>query len=468
MKVDGAKGIANNQFSERNIRDTGGRTRMANVEQKIRNLSLHHKKVQGLMHWVNEQTLLNAHVTQPWKKTVGVDGVRKIDYDRNVETNIRTLVDKMKQLQYRPQPVRRVYIPKINGKQRPLGIPFYEDRLVQQAMADVLNNVYEVRFLPCSCGFRPGSGAHDVLRKINREIMFGNVSYVLDADIKGFFDNVDHRWLMKFLEHDIQDKVFLRYIQRFLRAGVLEGTQKVESTLGTPQGGLISPVLANVYLHYVLDVWIEKVVRKKMIGNLHYVRFADDFLLLFQNETDAKRVMSVLGKRLKKFGLQLAEDKTRILPFGRWRGTKESFDFLGFTFYNTKSRRGKYRLGIRTSKKKLKSKRQMFKAWLRTRLIKPVNETMRLLSLAFRGHCNYYGISGNSKDVSSFHDYMKTRTYLMLKRRSQRTRITREKFNRIWKYYIMSPRIVVDIWSRRLFEELNAGKPHVQFCEGRM
>ena len=383
------------------------------------------------MHNVNEQTLMVEHKKQARKKATGIDGVDKTAYDRNAEENIRKLVTEMKKFQYRPQAVRRTYIPKANGKMRPLGIPAYEDRLVQGVMAGLLNDVYEVRFLDCSYGFRPKRSAHDVVRYINQTIMTKKVNYVLEADIKGFFDNVNHDWLMKFLAHDIQDKNFLRYIKRFLIAGIMEGTELTNSDRGTPQGGLISPVLANVYLHYVLDLWFDKAVKPKLQGEAYYVRYADDFLILFQYENEAKRVMEALKPRLGKFSLEVAEEKTRILPIGRYKGTKEDFDFLGFTFYNTKTRSGKYRLGIRSSKKKLKAKRQAAKAWLRTRLTKPVAETMKLLAAVIRGHCNYYGISGNFRAIQNFWYYLKYSTYRMLNRRDQKGKLKYPKFLRI-------------------------------------
>lgn len=242
---------------------------MAQEAKGIRYQSEHFATVQGLMHSVNEQSLMAEHRKQSGKKATGVDGVSKAQYDENAEENIRRLVERMKKFQYKPLPVRRTYIPKANGKLRPLGIPAYEDRLVQGVMANALNEVYEPRFLGCSYGFRPGRSAHDVVRYINQTIMIHKVNYVLEADIKGFFDNVDHEWLMRFLAHDIQDKNFLRYIKRFLIAGIMEGTELKDSDRGTPQGGLISPVLANVYLHYVLDLWFEKAIRPKLRGEAY-------------------------------------------------------------------------------------------------------------------------------------------------------------------------------------------------------
>ena len=420
---------------------------MATKAEGIREQSAKYPRVENLMHNVNEETLMSEHRKQNRKKAVGVDGVSKDRYDENAEENIRELVKRMKKFQYKPLPVKRVYIPKANGKKRPLGLPSYEDKLVQGVMADILNDVYEPRFLDCSYGFRENRNAHQVVRYINQTIMCRKVNYVLEADIKGFFDNVDHDWLMKFLEHDIADKNFLRYIKRFLIGGIMEGTELKESDRGTPQGGLISPVLANVYLHYVLDLWFEKGIKPRLKGEGYYVRYADDFLIMFQYENEARKVMQALIPRLGKFGLEVAEDKTRILPIGRFKGTKEDFDFLGFTFYNTKTRTGKYRVGVRTSKKKLKAKKQAAKAWLKTRLTKPVADTMKTLAAVIRGHCNYYGVNGNFHAIQNFWKYLKYATYRMLNRRDQKGKFRYKKYLRVWNYYISEPHLTKDIWN---------------------
>lgn len=348
----------------------------------IREQSAKYPAVQNLMHNVNERTLMAEHRKQSRKKATGVDGVDKAAYDEKAQDNIAELVERMRKFQYKPLPVRRTYIPKANGKLRPLGIPAYEDRLVQGVMAEVLNEVYEPRFLECSYGFRPGKSAHDVVRYINQMIMRKKVNYVLEADIQGFFDHVDHDWLMKFLAHDIQDKNFLRYVKRFLIAGIMEDGKRLDSERGTPQGGQISPVLANVYLHYVLDWWIEKAVKPRMQGEVYY----------------------------------------------------------------TKTRTGKYRLGIRTSKKKLKAKRQAAKAWLKERMHKPIAETMQILASIVRGHCSYYGVSGNFHAVQSFWKYLKYSTYCVLNRRHQKRSFKYGKYLRIWNYYIKEPHLTTDIW----------------------
>ena len=405
-------------------------------------------KRQNVMRFVNAEMLLAEHRKQSRRKAMGIDNVTKDEYDANVSQNIAGLLQRMRLFQYRPQPVRRTYIPKANGKLRPLGIPAYEDKLVQGAMANVLNDIYEGIFLKNSYGFRPGRNCHDVVREINCTVMTKKVNYILEADIKGFFDNVSHDWLMTFLEHDIADRPFLHYINRFLKAGIMEDGKYMESDRGTPQGGLISPTLANVYLHYVLDLWFEKAIKPKLRGEAYYVRYADDFLVMFQYEDDAEAVMKVLPKRLGKFSLEIAPEKTRILPFGRFRGTKDNFDFLGFTFFNTKTRTGKYRLGIRTSKKKLKIKRQAAKKWLYSEVRQmPVPIILERIASIIRGHSNYYGVNGNLHAITSFWTYMKSATYKMLIRRSQRHKWNWHKFNCLWNKAVPFPHICVDIWT---------------------
>ena len=390
---------------------------------------------------------MEAHLKQKANKAVGIDGIGKEEYEKDFKANISNLIERMKKFQYRPKPVKRVYIPKSNGKRRPLGIPSYEDRLVQYVMAWILRGVYEPRFMDCSMGFRPQRGAHDVVRYIDRAVMRGKVNWVLEADIKEFFDNVDQKILVEFLEHDIADKNFVRYIVRFFKSGIMEEGKYYESDKGTPQGGLISPILANVYLHYVLDTWMMNVVKLQMRGEMYYIRYADDFLVFFENENDAKRVYNVLGKRLAKYGLELAKDKTRILPFGRNSGKGEEFDFLGFTYFNAKTRQGRYRLGVRSSQKKLKTKRKAVKEWIKEHRIIPVDKIMRILNAKLTGHYAYYGINGNFDSIENFVDFAKITAYKWLNRRSQRKSIGWKKFSEIWQKTIRKPKIMVQIWN---------------------
>lgn len=424
---------------------------MENELRNIREQSKKFKTVQGCMHCINEKTLIQEHEKQVRGKARGVDGVTKIKYGEELEENIKDLVKRMKSLSYKRKPVRRAYIPKGNGKQRPLGIPSYEDKLVQGAMRRVLDEVYESRFMKFSYGFRKGMNAHGAVARINLLMMRKKLNYVVDADIKGFFDNVDHKWLIKFLENDIEDKRFIRYINRFLIAGVMEDGRVIESDKGTPQGGLISPVLANVYLHYVLDLWFEKQIKKNYKGQAQIVRYADDFVCMFQYESEAKRFYQELKERLSEFGLELAEDKSKIMPFGRFakenHNSRETFDFLGFTFINGKTRTDKYRVEIRTSEKKLKLKRRAVRKWLKVVHQLPIDSIIDKLNRKIVGHYAYYGISGNYRSLLKFYHYVKRTLYKMLNRRSQRRYLNWERFyKKLERKPIVKPQLYVNVW----------------------
>lgn len=421
---------------------------METKRQDIRTLSVKHSRLETLINRVNYETLEAEHRRQEKHKAVGVDKVTKEQYSENLEENLKNLVERMKKFSYRPQPVRRAMIPKANGKMRPLGIPSYEDKLVQGVMANILNEVYEPRFLNCSYGFRPNRGAHDAIKEVNDLIMFRKVNFILDCDIKGFFDNVDHEWLMKFLEHDIADRNFLRYIVRFLKAGVMVDNRLEETSVGTPQGGLISPILANVYLHYVLDLWFEKWVKKQLKGEGYLVRYADDFIIMFEYESEAKAVYEALKERLSKFGLELAEDKTRILPFGKNSKSRETFDFLGFTHVNSKTRNGGYSVGHLISSKKKKIFKANLKKWVMENRIIEFEVFMTKLNRKLIGTNNYYSVSGAIKEVRALYNHAFWVTLKWLNRRSQRKSFTVEKFADVWNERIKKPYIHVNIWVR--------------------
>ena len=273
--------------------------------------------VQSLMRFINKDSLKRKSKEQVGGKATGIDNITKYAYEKNLDENIDNLLKDMKAIRYKPKPVKRVYIPKPNGKKRPLGIPCYEDKLVQGVMADILNEIYEPIFLDCSYGFRENRDCHQAIKALDTAIMRGRTNYIVEADIKGFFDNIDHKWLIKMLELTIEDKKFIRYIVRFLKSGIMENMKYMESRTGTPQGGLISPILANVFLHYVLDLWFEKHVKKVCKGKCHLIRYADDFVVCFEFETEAKEFYEALTKRFGKFGLELETSKTKIFPFGR-------------------------------------------------------------------------------------------------------------------------------------------------------
>lgn len=400
----------------------------------------------SLIHLVNKEMLKEQHRKQICGKAIGIDKVTKEEYEVNLDENLDNLIARMKKFSYKPLPVRRTYIPKTNGKVRPLGIPAYEDKLVQGAIADILNQIYECKFLDCSYGFRENRSCHQAIREINQIIMTKRVNYILDADIKGFFDNVDHRWLMKFLENDIGDKNLLRYINRFLISGYVEDFKYYETDKGTPQGGLISPILANVYLHYVLDLWIMEAVKPKLKGEIYLVRYADDFIIMFQYENEAKLVYQELIKRLAKFGLEVEESKTRIIPFGRFKGTNETFDFLGFMHYNGKTRNGKYTVGHKMSKKKRKAKQKNITKWIKENKTNKLKGLIETINRKLVGLYAYYGINGMLDELYKiyYHTLYALRSSIL--RRSQR-KLSIRVFNKILERVpIVKPKIYKDIW----------------------
>jgi group II intron reverse transcriptase/maturase len=402
------------------------------------------RKLQTLMHLVNVETLRGIHAKQDKNKAYGVDKVTKEEYELNLDENLKDLIGRMKQFSYRPQAVRRTYIPKDGSEQmRPLGVPSYEDKLVQGAMADILSAIYEPKFYDSSYGFRENRDCHKALTVLDKKL-WNWTNWVVDADIKGFFDNVDHEWLMKFLEHDIEDKNFLRYVKRFLKAGIMEDGKYYDVDKGVPQGGLISPILANVYLHYVIDMWFEKTVTRWSKGRAEMIRYADDVVFCFEEEEDAKRFYEKLKERLMKFNLELSEEKSKIIKFGRNAGSDSGkFDFLGFTHISGKSRKGAYCVKRVTSQKKLKAKRAIVKAWMRENMHMPIKELIDKLNRKLRGHYNYYGIIGNYVKMNGFREYVLDRLKATLNRRGANRDMTEETFWMITRAYpVLLPKII--------------------------
>ncbi|MBI5119329.1 group II intron reverse transcriptase/maturase [Candidatus Poribacteria bacterium] len=397
-------------------------------------------KFTTLAYLLNEGYLLECFKELKRNKAPGIDGVTVEEYERNLSENIKELVKRLKGKRYRPQPVRRTYIPKDAKSLRPLGIPTIEDKMVQMGIKRILDAIWEVAFLDVSYGFRPNRGCHDALDEVKEVIVTRPVNYVVDMDIEKFFDTVDHAWIMQFLEHRIGDPSFLRLIVRFLKAGVMEEGRYMEVEKGTPQGGLISPVLANIYLHYVLDLWLEKKVKRQGKGFAHMTRYADDFIVCFQCEDEAQKFAGELKERFGKFGLKISEAKSRTIEFGRKAWHKEqteeikagTFDFLGLTHYCTKTRKGRFKVGRKTSKKKLRQKLKAMNEWLkRIRNAEKWTKWWETLKRKLVGHYRYYGVSGNIEGLEQFYGKATRLAYKWMNRRSQRKSITWEKFNKI-------------------------------------
>jgi len=413
-------------------------------------------KLQTLIHAIDEESLKAAHSVLSANKAVGVDAVTKEEYGEKLQENITDLLERMKRQAYKPQPAKRVYIPKVDGKKRPLGIPAYEDKLVQKALNEILIVIYEPEFLDCSYGFRPGRSCHDALKEVAKILETKKVSYVVDADIKGFFDNVDHGWMMKFLKDRIQDPNLLRLIQRFLKAGVIEEGVEYETDTGTPQGGVISPTLANVYLHYVLDLWFTVKIKRECRGKAYLIRYADDFVCFFQHQDDAEAFYGKLKVRLGKFNLEIAEEKTKKIEFGRFaeerrnkrgEGKPETFDFLGFTHYCSKSKIGKFRVKRKTSRKKFKVKLKVFAEWLHYNMHTEIGDLIKQINSKLVGHFRYYGVTDNSSGIGAFGYRIRRKLFEVLNRRSQKKSLIWEEFAKLEERFPLArARIYVNIY----------------------
>lgn len=398
--------------------------------------------------------LLWAYERLEGGKAAGVDGISLEEYGRGLEGRLVSLLERLHRGTYCPQPSRRRWIPKGDGRQRPLGIPAIEDKIVQRALTAILTEVYEEEFHDFSYGFRPGRGCHEALRALARHLSHGRVNWVVEADIKGFFDNVDHGCLLKMVAVRVSDERVLRLIRRMLEAGVMEEGRRLETELGTPQGGVISPLLANIYLHYALDEWFAKVVRRCCAGEAYLIRYADDYAACFQEEAEARRFRTALEGRLGEFHLELEPTKTRVLRFGRFakrdalrRGERPAvFDFLGFTHYCGTSRSGRFKLKWRTSKKRFRTKLHAMREWIRSHLTVPVAELWRTVNRKLAGHYAYYYVSDNWGLVREFRQRTLKALWWGLNRRSQRRNVTWQKFLAyVDRHPLASPRRVVNL-----------------------
>ena len=394
-------------------------------------------KFNNLMHLLDASGLKECFFMLKKNKAAGIDEVTAQDYSKDLEKNLEMLTEKMKAMSYRPLPVRRAYIPKANGKKRPLGIPALEDKIVQMGFARILEAIYEVDFRDYSYGFRRGRNCHQALARLDNRIMRRPVNYVIDADIKGFFDNVNHDWMKRCIEERVSDRKFIRYIQRFLKSGVMEAGKYIKTVKGTPQGGVVSPILANIYLHYVLDLWFENEIKVKSRGSAEMVRYADDFVICVQYRKETEQILEAVGRRLRKFGLELSEEKTRIIEFGRKaqedsrsRGNKPgTFNFLGFTHYCTRTRSGKFKVARKTEKKRYARGLKKIATWLKiNRSQLELKEIWNRVSSMLSGHFRYFGVSDNFKTLNRFHNEVERTLYKWLNRRSQKKSFDWDKF----------------------------------------
>ena len=407
----------------------------------------------SLAHLIDVSALERAYHRMRKDAAVGVDGVTKEQYGQDLEQNLRDLHERMKAKRYRHQPIRRVHIPKEGGKTRPIGISAFEDKLVQDVVREVLEAIYEQDFLDCSHGFRPKRSAHDAVRTLDQFVHRGEVSWILEADIVSFFDSLDRTELKKMLEVRVADGSLLRLIGKCLHVGVLEGVELSTSETGTAQGSVLSPLLGNVYLHYVLDLWFEQEVKPRLRGRANLIRYADDFIIGFEDEADARRVMDVLGKRLERYGLTLHPDKTRLLPFRRPpAGQKSSkgpatFDFLGFTFYWARSRKGRWGMLCKTRSASLRRAIRSVYSWCRRYRHLPVAVQHKALTRRIQGHFNYFAVSGNFRSLQLVLGQAKRIWYKWLCRRSQKKRLNWERFTDLLRDFpLPEPRIKVRIW----------------------
>lgn len=408
-------------------------------------------------HLIDKEMLKDCHRKMDGDKAVGIDGVTKEEYGRDLEENLERLVDRLKKKSYKPQPARRVEILKENGRTRPLSIYCYEDKLVQEALRRILEAVFEPHFHDEMMGFRSNRGCHKAIQKLNVMLEMRPTNYVLDADIKGFFDHIDHEWAVRFIESRIKDPNIIRLVRRMLKAGIVENYQYEKTEEGSGQGSVCSPVIANIYMHYVLVWWFKEYVEPKLKGYGGLVVYADDFVACFQNKEEAEEFYKHLKSRMEHFGMTLEESKTRLIEFGRYaeersrrEGRKpETFTFLGFTHYCSHGRNGKFRVKRKTSRKKFTKKCKEVYRLIRDMRTKPLKAIIKKLNEILAGYYHYYGITDNIQSLSNFRYRMMKSLFKWLNRRSQKKSYSWERFNDMLKAYpLATPRIYVNVYVR--------------------
>ncbi len=448
------RGLAKGNLPQQNVSRTPSRGDAPSALERVRQAAAKDKKLRftALLHHIyNLDTLRMAYFSLKKEAAPGVDGETWRHYGEKLEENLQELSERLKRGAYRAKPVRRVYIPKADGRQRPLGVTTLEDKIVQRAAVEVLNAIYETDFLGFSYGFRPGRSQHQALDALYTGLLTRKVNWVLDLDIKGFFDGLSHEWLVKFVEHRIADRRVVRLIQKWLNAGVLEDGKRIRSEEGTPQGGSASPLLANVYLHYVFDLWVQAWRRKRAHGDVIIVRFADDIVLGFEEKSDAEQFRGELTERMRKFNLELHPEKTRLLEFGpyaidsrKWRGEgkPETFNFLGFTHICVKKRsNGRFTVLRQTIRKRLQTKLNAVKAELQRRMHEPIPEVGKWLQAVVRGHIRYYGVPMNLNALWIFRFQVGWLWHRALSRRSQNGRVLWDRMRRLITRWLPVPTV---------------------------
>ncbi len=443
--------LAERNPSKQNRSRAQHRITLPNELERIRHVAQGNRKEQftSIWHHVYDIGRLRRSFLKLKRNSAsGIDKMTWKEYGLDLENNLENLSKRLQQGSYRAKAVKRVFIPKLDGRKRPIGIPVLEDKIVQKSMVEVLNAIYEVDFLGFSYGFRPGRSQHNALNAAVEAIEGRKVNWVLDIDISGFFDAIDHEWLIKFVEHRVKDKRIIRQIRKWLNAGVMEAGQWRKTEEGTPQGGSASPLLANIYLHYVFDLWANSWRKRKATGDVVMIRYADDIVLGFQYQHELKRFLKELETRFKKFNLKLHPQKTHSIEFGRYaaerrkergKGKPETFDFLGFTHICSRSRMGKFMVLRKTSAKKMRSKLQELKRTLRERMHWSIPDIGKWLKSVITGHCRYYGVPWNGKSLTTFRSVLTRMWYKTLRRRSQKSRITWERMNRLAKRWLPIP-----------------------------